>query len=214
MSTTCNRTPAAAPIGNLQARFLSILPRIELHARIYFRAIKCGFKRADLIAEAVAVAWKWFIRMAEKGKDATRFPSVLATLAARAVKSGRKVAGQIKAKDVMNEQTQQRRGFVVGKLPDHSTLNTNPLMEALVDNTRSPIPDQVCFRQDFPRWVRRHCRRDRRIIRGMVMGDRTLDLSRKHQLSEGRISQLRRQFRDDWQRFHGELDSPVAAAMR
>ena len=46
---------------------------------------------------------------------------------------------------------QQRKGFTVGKLPDYGTLNGTPLEEALHDNTRSPVPEQVCFRLDFPR---------------------------------------------------------------
>ena len=45
----------------LHQSFLSILPRIEVHARVCFRWIKCPDKRDDAIAETVAVAWKWFV---------------------------------------------------------------------------------------------------------------------------------------------------------
>ena len=78
--------------------------------------------------------------LAQKGKDATQFASSLASYAARAVKCGRRITGQIKPKDAMNEATQQRHGFCVGKLPDFSTLSENPLSDALIDNTRSPVP--------------------------------------------------------------------------
>jgi hypothetical protein len=97
--------------ARLQSRFLTIKPRIETHARIYFRGIRCFHEKADRIAETVALAWKWFKRMAKRGKDATQFPSVLATYAAKAVKSGRRIAGQLKTRDVMSERTQQRKGF-------------------------------------------------------------------------------------------------------
>lgn len=195
----------------LHARFVSILPRIQHHGFIYFRHVRCRQKRADCIAEMVALAWKWFIRLAQKGRDACRFPSVLATFAARAVRSGRRLAGQINAKDIMNEQNQQRRGYVVGKLPDHSTLNTNPLNEALIDNTVSPVPDQVQFRLDFPAWLKRHSRRDRKIAVEMAKGEQTKRLAHRFNLSPGRVSQLRRQFQHDWQRFTDDQAATIAS---
>jgi hypothetical protein len=188
----------------LQARFLSIMPRIRTHARIYFRHIKCHGRRADCIAEAIALAWKWFIRLAEKGKDATRFPSVLASYAARAVRSGRRVCGQLKAKDAMSEVAQQRHGFTVTKLPDISTLDTNPYAEALADNTQTEVPEQVQFRCDHPAWVASHADRDRRLIHQMMLGHRTMDLARRFRLSPARISQLRAEYKDDWEEFCGE----------
>ena len=192
-------------LADLQARFLAIRERFEMHARIYFRHIRCWFRKDDFIAETIALAWKWFRRLAQKGKDATDFASVLASYAARAVNFGRRVYGQMKAKDVLNEQSQQRHGFYVGKIPDFSTLDTNPLQEALIDNTRSPVPEQVQFRLDFPAWLRTRTQRDRRIIGDMMIGQRTLDLSKKYGISPGRVSQVRREFHDDWQRFCGEF---------
>jgi len=183
------------------ARFLTILPRIETHARIYFRKVPCPHRKADYIAEAVALAWKWFLRLEECDKDATRFPSVLATFAARAVRSGRRVCGQLKSRDVLSEAAQQRHGFSVGKLPEFSTLNGNPLEEALLDNTQTPPPDQVQFRCDFPAWLDEHGERDRRLICDMAKNERTQDLARQYRLSTARISQKRREFADDWQLF-------------
>jgi len=176
------------------ARFLTILPRIQTHARIYFRRVPCPHRKADYVAEAVALAWKWFLRLEEQGKDARCFPSVLATFAARAVKSGRRLCGQLKARDVLSETAQQRHGFSVGKLPDFSTLNGNQLEEALPDNTQTPPPDAAAFRLDFPAWLDLHSRRDRRMIGDMAQGERTVDLARHYRLSSARISQKRREF--------------------
>ena len=89
----------------LHARFLTMLPRIETHAKIYFRDVRCSAKRADWIAETIALAWKWFLRLEERGKDAAQFVSALASLAAKAVRSGRRVAGMEWAKDLMNVRT-------------------------------------------------------------------------------------------------------------
>ena len=192
-------TPAS--LHALHALFLSILPRIELHGRVCFRHLRCPHRKEEVIQEMVALCWKWFVRLAERGRDATRFPSALATFAARAVRSGRRVCGQEKAKDALSPLAQQRQGFAVGKLPACSTLNGSPLEEALRDNTRSPVDEQVAFRLDFPAWLLTLPRRDRRLVEGMALGHRTLDLARKFRLSPGRVSQLRREFKQRWGRF-------------
>jgi hypothetical protein len=191
-------------LPHLQSRFLTILPRIKNHARIYFRHQRCGFKKADCISETIALAWKWLVRLAEKGKDATKFPSALATLAARAVRSGRRVYGQNKSNDAMNEHAQQRHSFTVDKLPDFSTLSSNPYQEALIDNTVSPVPDQVALRMDWPAWLKTRTHKDRDLIADMARRERTKDLSEKFKLSQGRISQLRSQYHEDWERYCAE----------
>ena len=78
------------------------------------------------------------------------------------------------------------------------------LEEILQDNHQTPVPDQVTFRQDFPAWRLTRCERDRRLVDDLMVGERTLDVSAKHGLSPGRISQLRRDFLEDWNRFCGE----------
>ena len=123
---SASHTPRLAP-GDLHARFLSFLPRIELHGRVCFRHLRFPHRRQDAIQEMVALCWKWFVRLAERGRDATRFPSALATYAAKAVRSGRRLTGMERAKDVLSPLAQQRQGFAVVKLPDRGTLNGTPL---------------------------------------------------------------------------------------
>jgi len=76
--------------------------------------------------------------------------------------------------------------------------------ERLRDNTQTPVPDQVAFRIDFPLWRCTRCERDRRVIDELMAGGRTKDVSRKFGLTPGRVSQLRRDFLQDWQRFTDE----------
>jgi hypothetical protein len=193
----------------VQATFLaSVLPRIVTHGRIYFR----HRRRADqeeAIQEMAALCWKWFLRLAERGKDSTRFPTALATFAARAVRCGRRLAGMDRSKDVLSPLAQQRRGFAVCKLPDCSTLDGSPLHEALHDNTQSPVVEQVCFRLDFPLWRASHTDRDRRVLDDLMLGERTLDVAGKYGLSPGRVSQLRRELHDDWELFCAEPPQAV-----
>lgn len=191
-------------VEDLHAAFLRLLPRIELHARIYFRDVRCPQEREDRIAETVAVAWKAFLSLAERGKDMSSFVSRFVTLAALAVRCGRRLCGQEAAQDVMSGVAQRRKGFAVGKLPDYATLEGNPLEEALHDNTRTPPPDAATFRCDFPEWLFALTERDRRIVVDMARGEGTTHLARKYGMSPSRVSQLRREFHDGWSEFCDE----------
>src|SRR5579885_2814833 len=126
---------SSAALAHLQASFLAIvLPRVLSHGRVRFGGIKCPHRRDDAIQDMIGLAWRWHLRLAEKGKDATAFPTALASYAARAVKSGSGVAGQERANDVLSPVAQRRHHFTVGKLPDFETLTEHPLCEALLDN--------------------------------------------------------------------------------
>ena len=198
MSASHSADPSLTP---LQAIFLAMLPRIELHGRVYFRHLKNATHKEDAIAEMIAIAWKWHIRLAQRGKDVTRFPSAIATFAARAVRCGRRLCGQEKGKDVLSSSAQRRFGFTTASIPEGSSLHGNILDDALADNTVTPVDEQVCFRLDFPEWLSSLADRDRCIALDLMAGERTGDVSQKYGRSPGRISQLRGQFWDDWRRF-------------
>jgi hypothetical protein len=208
---------ADLPLSRLHAAFLSILPRIELHACVYFRGIRCPQRKDDAVQETVAMSWRWFVRLVEQGKDPLAFPVALASYAARAVKCGRRLCGQLKGKDVLSPLAQQRHGFAVEPLP-HSVASTHEerysavrgqrqqdaFEERLRDNTQTPVPEQVSFRIDFPDWLTTLTPRERRLVGAMADSERTLDLSKRFDLSPARISQLRRELHNDWCRFLGE----------
>ena len=187
--------------GALQAHFLSIMPQIERLARSYFRGVRCAVRREDAVAETVAICWREFLRLADRGKDAGEFPSALAKYAARGVRNGRRLCRQEASKDVLSPSAQYRRGFCVETLPEVHTSDDNPFTEALADNMQSPVPEQVAFRLDFPAWLLTRTERDRRMIPAMMIGERTETLADRFGMSSGRVSQLRSEYHADWERF-------------
>ena len=192
-------TPNAA---ELHRRFLEIVPAIERHGLVYFRHLRCWHRLREALAEMVALAWKWFLRLVQKGKDAAAFPATIAAFAARAVRSGRRLCGQEKARDVMSSRAQQRKHFAVQPWPDQdSGGDDNGALEALRDNTKSPPDEQAAFRIDFPAWLARLGDRNGRIAWDMALGERTQELAVRYGTSQARISQLRREFKADWERF-------------
>ncbi len=209
--------PAPPSVLALQARFLSILPRIELHARVYFRGLRCPDHQAEAVQETLALCWKYFVRLVQRGKDPLAFPTVLAAYAARHVRCGRRLCGQEKGKDVLSPLAQQRHRFAVQQLPPSMATSheeryavgagqrrQDAWEERLRDNTVTPVAEQVCFRLDFPAWLASLAPRERRLVRAMAQNERTLDLSKRFALSPARISQLRRELHDDWRRFLGD----------
>src|SRR5438128_641801 len=111
--------------------------------------------------EPRSAVWSWFLRLHERGKDIRRFTMVFVFLVVKAVKSGRRLAGMAKAKDILNERCQRKHGFKVETLStsagsSFASRHTKPhsqemqiFEERLQDNQITPIPDQVAFRMDW-----------------------------------------------------------------
>src|SRR5438128_2562414 len=79
----------------LHTVFLTLLlPKLQTHALIAFRHLRCPHQREDAVDEMVGLCWLWYPRLVEQGKDADLFVSTLANFAAGHVKSGRRLCGQ------------------------------------------------------------------------------------------------------------------------
>jgi hypothetical protein len=207
----------ALSLPRLHATFLTIVPRIERHAQVYFRGLRCPHRKAEAVQETLALCWLYFLRLVQRGKDPLAFPVTFAAYAARHVRCGRRLCGQGQGQDVMSHLAQQRHGFVVEQLPaslatEHEgryaaaggQQRQDAWEERLRDNALTPVPEQVAFRIDFPAWLGTLTARERRLVREMARNERTLDLSRRFELSPARVSQLRRELHDDWHCFLGD----------
>jgi hypothetical protein len=202
--------------------FLELLPRIETHGRIYFRHKK-GADKAEALQEMRALAWKWFRRLMQRGKNPGEFVFNFTKCLVRAVSCGRRVVGMEKPNDVLSPRAQRERGIKVESLPNvcasHESLYSSVrgqrehdvFEERLQDNTITPVPEQAAFRIDWPAWMKTHSDRNRRIIDDLMAGEATFDVSRKYGICPARVSQMRREFHDGWERFN-EDKSQLAAA--
>jgi DNA-binding CsgD family transcriptional regulator len=59
----------------------------------------------------------------------------------------------------------------------------------------SPVTDQVAFRLDFSAWVLTLSARNRDIVEQTMLGERAQRIADRFGLAEGRVSQLRGEFR-------------------
>ena len=201
----------------LHAGFSAILPRIERHARISFRDIRCPNRKEDLIAETIALSWAWYGKLVRKGKDVAQFVSPLTRYAARAVRYGRRLTGLEKTKDVLSRRAQQRYGFTVESLPASTRTSfekiysavrgqqeTDAYEERLRDNTVTPPPDAAAFRIDFPQFLQALGARDRELAHFLSLGHSAKEAAQKFNVSPGRITQLRQQWCREWHALQDE----------
>lgn len=203
------------------AEFLALYLVVERHARIVFRDRRAD-EREEAVAEAVAAAFEAYIGLKRRGKDPLRdFPSAVATFAALHVKDHRHVGGRSSSTDALSPKARQLRGFRLRSLPCVPPAGVagpcgaaggrddrEACEELLRDNTMTPVPDQVCFRLDWPAFLRTLSRRDRRLARFLALGHSGKDAARQFGISPARVTQLRRHWRDRWLAFQGE--APLA----
>ncbi len=198
-----SRVPSPATRRRWHKVFLAMLPAIVKYAKFSFRHMRPE-ARSEMVQEVVANSLKAFVRLVQLGKTGIAFPTVLARYGVRQVRDGRKVGASLNVHDVLSPYCQDRKGVTVERL-DRFDEQEGRWEEALVIDTRNaPVAEIVAFRLDFADWLKSLNRRDRRIAEFLSLGNRTHDAADKFKVSEGRISQLRRELAESWQQFIGD----------
>jgi len=193
-----------------QKVFLAMLPQITAYAKFAFRHLKPE-ARAEAVQEVVCNALKAFARLVQLHKTDVAYPTVLARYGVRQARDGRKVGNSLNVHDVLSPYCQDRKGVTVERL-DRFYEQDGCWEEAVVIDTRNaPVPEIVAFRCDFADWLKSLKHRDRRIAEFLSLGNRTSDAARKFKVSEGRVSQLRRELAESWKQFVGDAPAPKAA---
>jgi DNA-binding NarL/FixJ family response regulator len=200
----------SSQLADVAARdcFARLLPDVHRRVRLAFRHLPPE-AREEAVQEALAHAYLSVVLLAHKRRLDLAFGSVLAGYAVARVRSGRRFTGGDERSDVLSRTAQRRYGFGVSRI-DRRASDGESWREAVVEDHSTPVPDQVAFRLDFPRWLATHTPRDRAIARQLADGERTTDVAERFGLSMGRISQLRRQFADSWERFHEPREAAAA----
>lgn len=112
-------------------------------------------------------------------------------------------ANRVNAQDISSHYCQRRKRIRLGRL-DRFDPQAGCWQEAIVEDHKTPILDQVAFRCDFPQWLDSLRPRDRKIAQALSEGLSTAETARRFGLSPRRVSQLRREFEKSWLAFHGE----------
>jgi hypothetical protein len=188
-----------------------MVPIIERQVRFAFRNLGADACE-EAVAEAVANAFVAYARLVELGKEDLAYPTVLARYAVAQIRAGRRVGSGQKRNDVLAGIGGRSEGIVMESLYRFDT-KSNRWVEATIEDRRTPVPDQAAFRCDFPAWLATHSPRDRQIAESLSMGHSPSEVAQQFRISRARISQLRREFHDSWQEFHGDAQSGRTATV-
>lgn len=186
-------------------RFLTLLPRLRGHARVYFRFVRCPQRKDDLTAEAIALAWSWYVKLVQRGMDPHAFKATLVHRALQQARAHRALCGQAGGKDALSPVAQRRHNFLAQAWPEFDIADPkNPLTSALVDNTRTRPDVQAMFRIDFSGWLASLPRRHQALAIDLLRGEKLSAVAQKYNRSCARISQLRRELRQSWEEYNSD----------
>ena len=201
MVSVVSRPKSAPPAWH--AEFLAMLPIIVMHARFIFQRLDPE-AREEAVQEVVANACQAYVRLVERGRTRVTTPFVLAWYAIRQLREGRRVGSKLNVRDVCSPYAQQRKGITVERL-DRYDREEGCWSEILVEDHNATPAELAASRIDFPAWLATLSSRDRKIALKLAVGESTGRTARQFRLSKARISQLRRELKEAWDRFHGDM---------
>jgi hypothetical protein len=196
-----------APVGKLrtqalQDKFLELLPQIRIQARVAFGHEKPE-RREELVAEVLANSFVAFTHLMDRGLDDVIYPTPLAQYAIRQVRSGRKVGGSLNVNDVSSYYAQKAKGFTLESL-DRFDQQNDEWKELLIEDRHAGPAEIAASRIDVGEWFKLLPKRTRQMAKTLASGETTKKAARKHGVSPGRISQMRRELMDNWRAFQSE----------
>ena len=203
-------SPCPAPRRRWHRQFLALLPQIVTRARIAFRHLKPE-ARAEAVQEVVCNALQRFVRLVKLKKTSIAYAAPLATFGIKQARDGRRVGGHLNCLDVSSEYAQKIKGIVVARLDRRDKDDDRQWCEVLVEDKRADAAAIVQMKLDFSDWLASLKRRDRRVAEFLANGESTRSAAHKFKVSDGRISQIRKELAKSYRRFVGDEPGPAAA---
>ena len=167
---------------------LRMIPVIEACAERAFQHLRSE-ARAEAVQNALCCACSAVARLAERGRLDLCHPTVMARYAIAQTKAGRMLGRTLNCQDVASRHCQQRKGVIVDRLGQSQTYSPDEL---------------IVTRIDLSFWLATLNPRDRSVIQFFSIGHQANDVAKQFGLSEGRVSQLRRELYRSWCRYCDE----------
>jgi hypothetical protein len=187
-----------------------VLPAVQSITRIRLRYLT-PVEREEATAEAVVGAMVVFVRLIRRGKNPIPFAGRLAKIAVLRVMAGRLAGTPNNSQDVLSRFARQQRGYIVESLDAPRNPNADDWRVLLVEDKKTTPADTAASRIDFAEWLGQMPNRRREIAEALAAGFRTEEVAAQFNLSQGRISQLRRLLEDSWREFQGETPQVITA---
>ena len=199
-----------ARIETADQQFQAMLPRIRQHAWIALRQLRSE-ARNDAVAEVVGHAFCAWRRLVEQGRPELARPTPLTRYALCRVRAGRRIGCRQNINDILCPVARRFHGITIERI-DQPHQKSGTLDKMLVETRNAGPAETASARIDFHDWLNRLSGRNRRIAEALALGGSTGEVAREFEMSCGRVSQLRRWFRRNWERFQGEDHATGSAA--
>lgn len=155
-------------IETLHETFTRHLPELEAMALVHFRGIGTE-ARQEAIQNTTCLAWKYWVRLAEKGQ--TSDESLLRSVwwyAIKQTRSRRDISRGDGKRGKGRQDVYDRSGTAVGN------INFN-----LFVGLMTPVPDQVAFRLDLPAFLATLNERQRAMAADLASGMSTTEVAKR-----------------------------------
>jgi hypothetical protein len=189
--------------------FMAMVPTIATHARIAFRDLNVDACE-EAVQEVICNACCAFARLVKLNKTDVAYPSALARFGVAQTRDGRKVGGKLNNRDVSSEYCQRQKDVIVERL-DKFDREVDAWKEVIVEDKHAGPAEVAATRIDFTAWLQALPRRLRRIATFLANSETTTAAARRFRVSQGRISQIRKELYLAWHRFQGD-ESVLAVA--
>jgi hypothetical protein len=196
-------------IAKCRKVYAKMLPSIKRHARIAFRSYSPDAKE-EAVQNVLCNTWEALVNLARRGKLDQAFPSVLANFACRQTRDHRIVGGHLAINDILGKYCQVNKNVRVDRLDQYDPVADEWTQLVCEDKHAGPA-EVACVRMDFADFLKFLPAKLRRIAKFLANGESTTAASKRFRVSAGRISQVRGELKNAWQRFQGE--EPGGAAM-
>ena len=131
------------------------------------------------------------------------YASALARFGVAQTRDGRKVGGRLNVHDVSSVYCQREKGITLEQL-DKFDKEEEAWQEVLVEDRHAGPAEVAVTRIDFSTWLQLLPRRLRKIATFLAGGETTTAAAKRFRVSQGRISQIRKELFLAWHRFQGE----------
>jgi DNA-directed RNA polymerase specialized sigma24 family protein len=177
-----------------QARFEAVLPRLRLIIAKYFRSYYNQDDKDDAIAEAIALSWRRFRALIQRGTDPDNLGYSIGSRAALQVHRGTRwtVTNQKRGRSIVDPLWPPTRRKLA--LRCHQ-LNARDLCRS------ADIPDIVAFRIDFATWRSQWSKRDLAIIDARLAGYTCLEIAQKLGVNRWNVNRRLPRYYMSWTKF-------------
>lgn len=192
---------------NERSVFEEMLPAIENVLSYRARRLRDEERREEYIQNGRAIAFQEFLALVQLGNLQNATPYTIATYASKQSISGRLCGTSANCRDVYSVECQQAHGFGLARIDDSEPRDERRGWEALITSDLQATPALVVqVKLDFRAWFDSLPLKKRTIALALAGGATTKEVAELFGLTEGRISQLRRELMESWARFMAQAN--------